>query len=302
MSQAEHHQSQGRTRVLARGHTFLESPRWHGGAFWASDFYTRRVLRFTPDGDTSTVCEVPGQPSGLGWRTDGTLLIVSMTDRRLLSYHEGSLEQVADLSPYAPWHCNDMAVDADGRAYIGHFGWDDTSDPAIQPASLLRVDPDGTVSVAADDLAFPNGIAISPDGETLLVAETFAARITAFDRRPDGTLENRRVWASFLDGEAITVNDALAAGAPLVDGIALDAEGALWVGDAGGRAALRIAPGGEILDRVSTLPFATYAVALGGDDGRTLHLVTATPYGSGDPRDQNVSAVLTCRVDVPVAR
>jgi sugar lactone lactonase YvrE len=121
------------------------------------------------------------------------LLIVSMAERRLLRLDEGGeLVTVADLSPFAPWLCNDMAVDDAGRAYVGHFGWDDTSDPHIVPASLLRVDPDGSVTVAADDLVFPNGVVISPDGATLLVAETFASRVTAFDRRPDGTLSNRR--------------------------------------------------------------------------------------------------------------
>ena len=206
------HASDSEPALVSSGHSFLECPRWHNGALYASDFYTKQVLRWHAGGGPETVCTVPGQPSGLGWTPEGKLLVVSMLDRRLLRLDGNSLVDVADLGGYAPWHLNDMVVDAEGRAYIGNFGWDDDSDPLIVPTVLLRVDPDGAVAVAAEDLVNPNGMAITPDGRTLFVNETFASRVTAFDRAPDGTLTGRRTWAAFAERPHRTVPDALASG------------------------------------------------------------------------------------------
>ena len=227
-----------------------------------------------------TVCTVPGGPSGLGWTPEGDLLVVSMTDRRLLRHVGAELVEVADLGRYAPWHLNDMVVDGSGRAYIGNFGWDDTSDDRIVPTVLLRVDPDGSVAVAADGLVNPNGMAITADGRTLLVNETFAGRVTAFDRAADGTLSGRRTWAAFTDRPWRTIPEALSSGALLPDGMALDGTGALWVGDCNGTAAAHVAEGGEILELVSTHPHAAFAVAFGGPEGRTLFLCTGPRFGS----------------------
>src|SRR5258706_4577520 len=172
---------------LANGYSFLEGPRWKRNRLYVSDFYTRQVISVDDSGACERVCTVPGQPSGLGFAPDGALLIVSMQDRRLLRLESGSLSEVADLRAVAPFMCNDMLVDAKGRAYVGNFGWDSERDPTLHSTCLALVHPDGTVAVAAQDLIFPNGIVQSPDGRTLLVAETFAARVSAFDVALDGT-------------------------------------------------------------------------------------------------------------------
>ena len=290
--------------VLGEGFSFLEGPRWHDGRLWASDFFTRRVLAFDADGGVETICTLPdSMPSGLGWDPQGRLLVSSMADRRLLRLQDGELVQVADLSGHAPWLCNDMVVDDAGRAYVGNFGWDDEADPTVHPTRLLRVDPDGAVHVAAEDVVFPNGMAISPDGGTLLLSETFAGRISAFDRAPDGTLSNRRTWADFAPpGGFATTTEACLSGLPLPDGMALDAEGALWIGHAFGDGALRVAEGGEILEVVRVGEGqSVFAVALGGPDRRTLHMCAAKPYGAGDPANVHVARLLSCRVEVPGA-
>jgi len=244
---------------------------------------------------------VPAQPSGLGFVPDGRLLVVSMVDRRLLRLDAGGLVEVADLSRHAPWHLNDMVVDSDGRAYVGNFGWDDERDGVVVPTVLLRVDPDGSVTVAAEDLVNPNGMAITPDGRTLLVNETFAARVTAYDRSPDGALSNRRTWSAFADRPFATVPEALGSGVLLPDGIALDESGAAWLGDCSGTGASRIAPGGECLEFVSTAPHATFAVALGGPDLRTLFLCTGPRFGTANPADERAGALRRTVVEVPGA-
>jgi len=225
-----------------------------------------------------------------------------MTDRRLMRWDSShGLTEVADLSDHAPWHCNDMVVDGEGGAYIGNLGWDDESDPEIRPTVLLHVDGTGKVAVAADDLVNPNGMAITADGRTLLVAETFAARITAFSRSSDGRLGRRRTWASFADREFRTVDEALSSRALLPDGIALDEYGALWVGDCHGSGATRVAPGGEILDHVSTAPLATFAVVLGGSGRRTLYMCAAPPYGTPEHRLRRDGRMCACSVTTPGA-
>jgi sugar lactone lactonase YvrE len=239
-------------------------------------------------------------PAGLGWTPDGDVLIVSMEDRRLLRLEDdGTLANFADLSGHAPWHLNDMVIDRDGRAYVGNLGWDDENDPVIVSTVLLRVDPDASVTVAAEDLVNPNGMAITPDGRTLLVNETFAARVTAFDRAADGSLSNRRTWASFADGPFRTIPEAFSSGALLPDGIALDTSGAVWLGDCRGRGATRVAEGGVRLDFVSTAPQAAFAVALGGPRRTTLFLCTGPPYGDTDPASVRAGALQAVEVPVP---
>ncbi|MGT2429128.1 SMP-30/gluconolactonase/LRE family protein [Cupriavidus basilensis] len=175
--------------VLTEGHTFLEGPRWHEGRLWLSDFYTHRVMAVSLDGTVEPIAEVPQQPSGLGWLPDGRLLIVSMRDRKLLRREaDGSLSVHADLSAVASGHVNDMVVDQHGRAYVGNFGFDLMAGAPMRTASLARVDPDGTVTVVADGLFFPNGSVITPDGKSLVVGETLGNRISAFDLHADGSL------------------------------------------------------------------------------------------------------------------
>ena len=175
--------------TLLEGGGFFEGPRWHDGQWWVSDFYRAQVMSVQPDGSSAAVMTVEHQPSGLGWMPDGSLLAVSMKDHLVLRRSpSGAVSVHADLAEHCDGHLNDMVVDARGRAYVGEFGFDlqAFADPA--PAKLMRVDPDGTVTVLADDLLFPNGAVISPDGGLLIVGETAGARYTAFTLTPDGSV------------------------------------------------------------------------------------------------------------------
>src|SRR5262245_43304067 len=255
------------TRVLLDGLLFAEGPRWRAGKLWFSDMHAHCVMTVDLAGRAETVVEVPGQPSGLGWLPDGRLLVVSMTDRRLLRLDAGGLTVVADLSALASFHCNDMVVDALGRAYVGNFGFDLHARAPFAPAVLVLVPSDGPPRVVAEDLAFPNGCVITPDGRTLIVGESGASRLTAFTIGPDGSLAERRVWATL--GKAVP------------DGICLDAEGAIWVASPVGNEVLRVRAGGVVVDRVrvSTVPFACM---LGGPDRRTLFVATAETHEPAD--------------------
>lgn len=288
-------------RTLASGFSFLECPRWHSGRLYASDFYTGRVLAFDADGGNELICELPGQPAGLGFLPDGSLLIVSMIERCVLRWRGGKLEPYADVSCYAGFHANDMLVDELGQAYVGNFGWNLVEDPTIRATTLARIDAAGSVTAAAEGVVFPNGMVFADSGRTLLAAETFAARISAFDRAADGSLSNRRVWASFAPQVFQTVSAAVESGCPLPDGMAIDAEGAVWIGDAGGRAALRVAQGGQVLDRIETGDLTPYAVALGGHDNRTLFICAAPPLFTVDPSVDHRSSLMSCTVAVPAA-
>ncbi|HTX62916.1 MAG TPA: SMP-30/gluconolactonase/LRE family protein [Acidimicrobiales bacterium] len=286
--------------VRARGFAFVEGPRWHEGRLYFSDFYTHRVQSLHPDGTVEVLCEVEGQPSGLGFDPAGALLVVSMLDRRLLRLDGGALDEVARLDHLVAGPANDMVVDASGRAYIGSFG-SGAEHGDYGPVELVRVNPDGTVAVAASDLVFPNGMAITPDGATLFVAETFAFRISAFDRDGEGRLSGRRVVASFSDEPLEGLPAIIASGVTTPDGICLDAEGALWVGDATGNAALRVVPGVGVVDRIDTGELAPFAVALGGDDRRDLYICAGPPLGTGDPSQSRDGVILAARVEVPGA-
>jgi sugar lactone lactonase YvrE len=272
---------------LLDGLTFTEGPRWREGRLWFSDFYTGRVLAVTPEGTVETIVEVPPRPSGLGWLADGSLLVVSMLDRRLLRVRDGRAALHADLGAIATGPCNDMVVDARGRAYVGNFGFDRHRGEPPRPAILACVDPDGTVTSAAGDLEFPNGSVITPDGRTLVVAETLGQRLTAFDVAADGGLSRRRVWAALGD--------------VFPDGICLDAEGAIWVADARGPDLLRVREGGGIDRRVPVgAGRHAFACMLGGADRRTLYVCTCTGSGPAvaDTRDGRIESL---RVDVPGA-
>jgi len=271
--------------TLLDGLTFTEAPRWHDGRLWFSDFYTHRVLAVSPDGIVETILEIPQRPSGLGWMPDGALLVVSMLDRRLLRVENGTTRVHADLSAVATGPCNDMVVDARGRAYVGNFGYDRHKGEPPRTTCLARVDPDGRVTRAAEDLFFPNGTVITPDGLTLIVGESMAKRATAFTVADDGTLHDRRLWADL--------------GEVLPDGCTLDAEGAIWFADARGTAVVRVREGGEVTDTVETGQH-TFACALGGADGRTLFVVCADSFGG--PEDvPPTGTIRTLRVDVPHA-
>jgi sugar lactone lactonase YvrE len=189
-------------QVLTDGWAFLESPRWHDRRFWLSDFYRQTVFTVGLDGSTEKIAHVPGQPSGLGWLPDGTPLVVSMRDRRLLRIGaDGSLSEHADLNGVLRGWMNDMVVDEMGRAYVGSFGFERDVEP-VCPSGVALVEPDGRARLVADDLYFPNGMVITPEG-ALVVAESRGNRLTAFDIEPDGSLTNRREWARFADRPAL---------------------------------------------------------------------------------------------------
>ncbi len=258
-------------RVLMDGLRFPEGPRWHEDRFWFSDMHSRRVIAVDLAGNAETIVEVPDDPSGLGWLPDGRLLIVSMENRRLLRLDPEGLTEVADLSALASFHCNDMVVDAKGRAYVGNFGFDLHRQAKPTSANLILVHPDGRTEVAADEMRFPNGTVITPDGKTMIVGETFGGCLTAFDIAEDGTLHNRRLWAA-LEGA-------------VPDGICLDESGAIWVASPVGEGGvLRVLEGGEVTDRIA-VEHEAFACMLGGPDRRTLFICTAPdsdPAKTGD--------------------
>jgi sugar lactone lactonase YvrE len=284
--------------VLFEGLNFGEGPRWHDGRLWLSDMYRPAVLAVSLDGGVEHIVDVPGRPSGLGWLPDGRLLVVSMLDRRLLRLDPGGLVTHADLSAVADVQVNDMAVDRHGRAYAGGVSFEFEAytaehgpaalfaEPGPPTAALVRVDPDGTVQVAASDLKAPNGAVITPDGRTLIVAESLGLRLTAFDMAEDGTLSNRRVWAPTFPA--------------IPDGICLDAEGAVWVANLLAPECLRIAEGGEVLARVTTSQ-PCFACALGGPDRSTLFLMTAPGTSIQERTATRLGRIETARVDVPGA-
>jgi len=276
------------TTVLLDGLMFPEGPRWHDGKLWFSDIHAYQVMTVDLDGNAEKIVKVPGQPSGLGWLPTGQMLIVSMMDRRLMRLDLGGLTEVADLNELASFHCNDMVVDREGRSYIGNFGFDLGVHPfEIQPAELVLVMPDGKSRVVADEMIFPNGIVITPDGRTLIVAETFGQRLTAFDIKTDGSLKRRRIWAQ-LDGI-------------FPDGICLDAEGSIWLASPGKtREVLRVREGGEVTHRIN-VETTPYACMLGGPDRHTLFVLTSETSDPSEARAKASGRIEIVQVDVPGA-
>lgn len=287
-------------RLLASGFHFVEGPRWRDGHLYFSDFFGPTVYTLDPEGHVHAVCDVPGNPSGLGFDPEGRLLVVSMLHRKLLRLMGSELVEVADLTDLAPAPLNDMVVDDSGRAYIGNFGSDFVTE-GIRSTRVIRVDTDGSLRIAAEELVSPNGTAITPDGRTMLIAESFAFRISAFGIAADGSLHDRREWARFADEPAEDFETVLTTNAIIPDGICLDAEGALWVADAKSPGISRIAEGGRILETVATGDFAVFAVALGGSDRRTLYMCAGPPLGQNDPESTRRGVILGCDVDVPGA-
>lgn len=290
-------------RPLVEGGHFYEAPRWHDGTWWVVDFYAHTVLTVTVDGSVEPVMEVEGQPSGMGWMPDGSLLVVSMKDQKILRRsRDGSVTQHADLSDLCGGAANDMVVDRDGGAYVGNFGFDIMAGADPEPATLIRVDPDGAVSVAATDMYFPNGSVILPDEQTLIVGETIGCRYSAFTIGPNGELTDRRVWAQLADTPALgTFEQVLDAVEVAPDGCALDAEGLLWTADAVGGRVIRVAQGGQVTDQIPMPPgLGAFACALGGRSGQTLLICSAPDFDEHARTLANEAMLFT--VDVGVAR
>jgi sugar lactone lactonase YvrE len=264
---------------LAGGFCFGEGPRWFEGLLWLSDMLGEAVHTVTLDGSVTTL-DLPGHaPAGLGFRLDGTLLIVSTERRVVLRYDGDTVTEVADLSEIAPANLGDMVVDAAGRAYIGS--------QAREGGIIARLDPDDSVTVVADDLDFPNGMAITPDGRTLIVAESIGRRLTAYDIDGGGGLSGRRVFADGLDGPP--------------DGIALDAAGGVWTSMTLAHQFERVEAGGAVTDRVDIGDRAAIACMLGGPDRQTLFLVTTPDAYPQRLVGTKGSCVETVRVEIPGA-
>jgi sugar lactone lactonase YvrE len=275
------------TTTLVAGLGFPECPRWRDGRLYFSDFHHRRVRSVTVEGHVEVVLEHSDVLAGLGWQPDGQLLVVSMIERALLRHGDAGLEMVADLKPWTVMGANDMAVDSLGRAYIGNFGYDHRSGESPRPTVLLCAWPDGVVGPACEPvLICPNGIVVDERRQRLIVAETFAHRLSVFDLGGDGSLSNRRVCATF--------NDDISP-----DGICLDNEGQVWVATATSSEVLRVDDSGAVTARVElSSGLASYAVALGGDDGRTMFVCSAPVERLIGPLE---GRIVVARVDVPAA-
>jgi sugar lactone lactonase YvrE len=272
--------------VLVNNLCFGEGPRWHDGRLYFSDMHAHTVNALDPSGRVEVLAEVAESPSGLGWLPDGRMLIVSMHDRKLLRLEGKALKVHADLSSLASCHCNDMVVDANGRAYVGNFGYDFFTGQKEKAAELIMVDPSGSARVVASEMMFPNGSVIPPGGRTLIVGESMAHRLTEFDVGADGSLSNRRVWAELGDS--------------MPDGIALDAEGAIWVAAPFTHELLRVKQGGEVAEQIKRdqMPIAC---ALGGPSRRTLFLLTSETVHPDECRNKRSARIETTEVEVPGA-
>lgn len=263
--------------TVVDGLAFGESLRWRDGVLWYVDMHLGQVCTWSPEHGVDVRVQLPTSPSGLAWNSAGELLVVSMEDRRLLRVDaSGDVHVVADLSEHTPHRINDMVLDADGRAYIGTFGFDLGAGAPLEPGAILCVEVDGSHRVAADDLVFPNGMVLVDGGNTLVVAETFAGRLTAFTRTADGRLVDRRPWAALPEGVA-------------PDGICVGADDSIWVSSTSTAEVLRVAEGGAVLQSISTAPQMAVCCVLGGANGSTL-FVTSCEHFDADAALRDRSA------------
>jgi sugar lactone lactonase YvrE len=248
--------------------------------------HAHQVIAVDMAGKREVICEVPNRPSGLGWLPDGRMLVVSMTDRKLMRLDRDGLKMAADMSKLARFDCNDMVTDTRGNAYVGNFGFDLHKNETPRGTTLVMVTPDGGSRVVAEDMMFPNGMVITPDAKTLIVGETFGRRLTAFDIGADGSLTNRRVRADL--------------GNSLPDGICLDAENAIWVACPTASEVIRVKQGGEVAERIKVETDA-FACMLGGPDGPTLFVATAPSSDPEKCRATRGGRIETTQVEVPRA-
>jgi sugar lactone lactonase YvrE len=273
------------TKMLIDGFVFLEGPRWREGRLWLSDMWDYAVYRLEGDGRWEMMCKVPQRPSGLGFLRDGTPVVASMGDRKLMKIVGSSLVEYADLNGVANGDVNDLVVDSEGRFYVGNFGYDLFGGGEAALSNLVMVDADGSIRIVADELDFPNGTVIKDNGSVLVVAETWSNRLTAFNRLPDGSLSDRRVYADM--------------GERSPDGICIDKEGGIWVSCFNTGEFVRVLEGGEITDRVFCEGKRAVACQLGGDDGHTLFCCTFAGELEDINKRKRAGAVETLRVDVP---
>jgi sugar lactone lactonase YvrE len=270
-------------RTIKTGLVLGESPRWHDGRLWVSDWGAGELLAMDLDGRSEVVARIDGFPFCFDFLPDGRPLIVSGRDGRLLRREpDGGLATHADLTELAPPPWNDIVVDGRGNAYVGNTGFDFPGG-AFAPGSIALVAPDGSMRPVADDVAFPNGVAVTPDNATLILAESYGKRLTAWDIAADGGLSGRRVWAELGDG--------------VPDGICIDRDGAVWYADVPNRRCVRVREGGEVL-RTVELDRGCFACMLGGPDGTTLFVVAAEWRGPTDIAEEAGTGVVVA-VDAP---
>jgi sugar lactone lactonase YvrE len=249
-----------RSRPIVKGLAFPECPRWHDGQLWFSDQHDGTVYRVAADGTATTVVTVPGGASGLGWLPDGAMLVVSMGECRVLRWSGGDLEHYADLKPFHEWHSNDMLVDARGNAYVGSIGFDYYGGGEPLSSALVRIAPDGSTSLATDGLLCPNGMIVTSDGTTLVVAESLAGRLTSFGLGADGALSDRRVFADL--------------GSLVPDGICRDDDDRVLFASIGRHEVVAVGSDGRLEAVAYTGDREVIACTLGGPGGTTLFLCT----------------------------
>ena len=272
------------TTLFADGLTWPEAPRWRDGGLWLSDVHAFRLVRIGEDGVVGTVAAVPGRPSGMGFMPDGRLLLATAVARDLQWVSpDGTLSLACDLKAITRSYLNDMVVDARGRAWVGDTGFVFGSGEPERPGALLVFDEANGARIAASDVRFPNGIAISPDGTTLYLAETFGDCITAFDIGEDGTLRNRRRHADLESSP---------------DGLCLDADGHLWVPLLTQGEFHRVSPAGQVVERISFPGHRAIACTLGNVDRRTLYLCVSRIDDTDPKNPGRHGAVHACRVEV----
>ena len=273
-------------RTVTAGIGLGESPRWHDGRLWLADWGAREVLAVSPSGESEVVARMPSMPFSLDSLPDGRLVIVSARDGQLLRRQaDGSLVTHADLGCLSdkPW--NDIVVDGLGSIYIGNLGFEFPGGD-FAPGTIAQVTPGGTARQVADGMAFPNGMAVTPDNSTLIVAESYAAKLTAFDIAADGSLSNRRVWADLGDG--------------VPDGICIDVENAVWYADVPNERCVRVREGGEVLQSVE-VDRGCFACALGGTDRSTLFITANQWRGPASMFDATAGQLLSLPAPAPGA-
>lgn len=251
-------------QILLAGLGFGESPRWHDGRLWFSNWGRQEVVAVDLNGKSEVMLRVPTSlPFCIGWLPDGRLLVVSGPERLLLRRElDGSLVTYADLRPLAEQICNEIVVDGRGNIYVNGGGFDRPGQKASGIIALVT--PNGSARQVADGLAFPNGMAVTADNSTLIIAESFGKKLTAFDIAADGSLSNRRVWADLGDG--------------VPDGICIDADNAVWYADVPNKRCVRVREGGEVLQTVN-VDRGCFACTLGGANKRTLFIMAAEWHG-----------------------
>ena len=271
---------------LVEDFIFLEGAKWRGERLWVSDVFDHKVYRIGLNGEREKVVDVPHRPSGLGFLPDGAPIVASSMDFRLYKIVGTSIEEYVDLTPHVGGHVNDFTIDPQGRIYVGNFGYNyDAGDPAVETV-IHRVDPDRSVHVAAEGIEFPNAMVLINNGKTLVVAETWRGKLTAFDRAPDGKLSGKRTFADL--------------GPRQPDGICADAEGAIWTGCFNTGEFLRVIDGGAITDRVA-FDGCGVACTIGGPTGHTLFCTVYCGPVADLVAGKRKAAVFTLQVAVGAA-